>query len=219
MNNNFNEFGYKKVLPDDHFQFDCSCCGDCCRNVKGSVMLESLDLYRISRFLKMEMSEVALKYADTAFIAHGFPVLVLETKQHLDACVFLKSSRCSVHQASPRACRTYPIGIVPDNDNPGEWLSFMVSKNQHHFTGQQHRVKDWIDETFTTEDREFITADYTYAVELAKLINNIDKQHDTEILHLTLLFKYFAYDITKDFLPQYMNNMEQLKTSLKQLGG
>ena len=92
-------------------------------------MVESLDLYRLARFLNMEMGNVCLQYTDTVFLAWGFPVLMLKTKPHMDACIFLKSSRCSVHGAKPRACRTYPLGTGPNDERPGEWLYLIVSKN------------------------------------------------------------------------------------------
>ena len=130
MSINFDGYGFQKVMPDDYFQFNCSRCGGCCRKVKDSIMVESLDLYRLARFLKMEMSDIILQYTDTTFLAWGFPVFMLKTTPPADACIFLKESRCSVQNAKPRACRLYPLGVGPDEDNPGTWLNFIVSKKQ-----------------------------------------------------------------------------------------
>ncbi len=44
--------GVKLVMPDDKFSFHCSRCGECCRNVENAIMLESLDVFRISRYIK-----------------------------------------------------------------------------------------------------------------------------------------------------------------------
>ena len=219
MSIDFNEYGYKKVAPGDYFSFTCSRCGDCCRNVKDSVMVERLDLYRLTRFLGMGISEVVLQYTDTTFLAWDFPVLTLKTKPHMGACIFLKSSKCRVHGgAKPRACRTYPIGVGPDDVHPGEWLSFIVSKKPHHFTGPRRLVGDWIDETFTTEDRAFVAADYAYTGELAEITRNIDKQYEHEVLSLMIYFKYMNYDLSADFMPQYNRNMEELKCHLRRFG-
>jgi Fe-S-cluster containining protein len=182
-------------------------------------MVESLDLYRLARFFGMEMSEVITQYTDTAFLAWGFPVFMLKTKPHRDTCVFLKPSGCSVYEARPRTCRLYPLGVGPDDDNPGTWLSFIVSKKQHHFTGRKHRAGDWIDANLTPEDRSFVAADYGHTGELAKLMKNLGRRHEDRIIELILLFKYAAYDMTGDFQTQYTRNMERLKRQLKQLGG
>ena len=218
MSMNFEEHGYKQVSPGGFFCFDCSSCGDCCRNVKDSVMVEALDLYRLARFHGLEMSEVATQYTNTAFLVPGFPVLILKTKQHMDICIFLKSSRCSVYEARPRPCRTYPLGVGPDDEQPGEWLHFIVSKKKHHFNGQRRGVTDWVNENMTQEDREFVEADFTYTGEIAGLMKKLESRHEEQVAELILYYKYFAYDMSEDFLPQYEKNMEQLKQQLQSLG-
>ena len=218
MNIDFDEFGYQKVSADDYFHFDCSDCGDCCRNVKNSVMVESLDLYRLAQFFDIEMGEVILQYADMVFLAWGFPAFMLKTKQHLNTCVFLKLSRCSVQGAiKPRVCRIFPLGVGPDDEKPGEWLSFIVSKKQHHFTGKRWLVGDWLDENLTQEDRAFVVAEYNYTGELARLMKKIDRKDENRVLELMLLYKYTAFDTTEDFQSQYARNMEQLKKQLTRI--
>jgi Fe-S-cluster containining protein len=213
------EHGFQMISADAHFHYDCNGCGDCCRNIKNAVMVEGLDLYNLARFLGLEMSEVIAEYTDTTFLAWGFPVFMLKTKPHQDTCVFLKSSRCSVHDAKPRTCRLYPLGIGPDDDRPGEWLNFIVSKKQHHFTETNRRVGDWVESNLTPEDMEFIISDYTHTGELAKLMGRIDKRREDEIIKLILYFKYMAYDMTEPFMPQYSRNMEHLKAKFERLGG
>lgn len=217
MGISYDELGYKKVSTDDYFNFECSGCGDCCRNIKSSVLVESLDLFSLARFFNMEMCDVALKYTDTVFLAWGFPAFMLKTKQYLDTCVFLQASRCSVHRAKPRACRTYPLGIGPDDEKPGEWLNFIVSKDRRHFKGKRWLVRDWLDENLTPEDRAFVSAEYINTGELARLMKKIDKRHEDRVLELMLFFKYTAFDVTEDFSHQYARNMEQLKKQLARL--
>ena len=218
MSIDFDEHGYRKVKPDDYFRYDCSGCGDCCRNVKDAVMVESLDLYRLARFLGMEMGEFALQYTNTAFLAPAFPILMLKTKQHMDACIFLKASRCGIHSSKPRTCRTYPLGIGPDDERPGSWLHFIVSKKQHHFTGRRRRVGDWMSESLTPEDLPFVTADYACTGALAKLMKRIGSRHEDDVVKLIMCYRYVFYDMDEDFMPQYTRNMELLKERLERLG-
>jgi len=212
------EYGFTEISPDDYFQFFCSGCGDCCRKVKNSVMVETLDLYNIAKFLSIEMSDVITRYTDTVFVAPSFPIMMLKTKQHGDSCVFLKAARCSIQDGKPRTCRLYPLGVGPDDERPENWQTFIVSKKQHHFTGQRRRVRDWISENLTQADRDFMVADYKYTGELARLIKSIDNRHKDEIVRLVLYFKYIAYDMAADFMPQFTRNMDELKRQLKRLG-
>ena len=40
------------VRPKDQFTFSCRQCGECCRNIEGCVMVESLGAYRLARYLR-----------------------------------------------------------------------------------------------------------------------------------------------------------------------
>ena len=42
----------QSVRPKDQFTFSCRQCGACCRNIEGCVMVESLDAYRLARYLR-----------------------------------------------------------------------------------------------------------------------------------------------------------------------
>ncbi len=211
------EFGYQQVYPKDYFDHTCSCCGDCCRNIKDSVMVEPLDMYRLAKFFQMEMGEVAIQYTDTTLLSWGFPVLMLKTRQYLDSCIFLQSSRCSVQSAKLRTCRLFPLSVGPDDKHPVSWLSFIVSKNQCCLTGQGRLVGDWISENFTIEDREFVTIDYVNTGELAKLMKQIKRQYEDEIIRLSLFYRYIFFEMSEEFMPQYYRNMELLKQQLAAL--
>ena len=75
-----------------------------------------------------------------------------------------------------------------------------------------------MDENLTPADRAFIAADYNNAGELAKLMRNIGKQHEDEVVRLILYFKYIFYEMTEDFVPQYERNMKLLKQQLERFG-
>lgn len=126
LNGDVNEFGYQLVKPEETFKFTCTLCGECCRNVKNSIMLEPLDVYRLARFLGVEMGDVLLKYTETSFLSWWFPIFLLKTKFSSESCCFLKSSRCTVQTAKPRACRLYPLGIGPENTPYHNWPVFIV---------------------------------------------------------------------------------------------
>lgn len=40
------------VAPSDRFPFRCRMCGACCRHVRESVPLESLDAFRLAKYLR-----------------------------------------------------------------------------------------------------------------------------------------------------------------------
>jgi len=81
---------FQPVEPEDEFVFQCVCCGVCCRNVPKSVLIESLDLFRIAKHLGKEPSEIMNDYTVPVFLARNFPVLMMKTTDPEDTCVFLK---------------------------------------------------------------------------------------------------------------------------------
>jgi hypothetical protein len=111
----------------------------------------------------------------------------------------------------------YPLGIGPDDENMGKFLSFIVSRRKRHFTGQKRRTDTWVDETLSKEDREFVLSEYMWTGRLGRLIRGLDCRHEDHILRVMLLFKYFHYDTSEDFMLQYEGNMQLLEQHLLRL--
>ena len=216
LENQFNSSGFKQMGSDDAFQFTCTNCCECCRNVRNAVMVEPLDLFRIAKYTYRSIEESVDEFTDPIVLTWGYPILTMKTNSFMDTCVFLKNSRCSIHEANPRACRVYPLIAGPDENDTNSIISFMdIKRNRSHFRGPTHRVKDWLEIYYTDEDRRFIRADYNFAGEFAKLSNRIDKNREDQVMHLMLLYRYFMYDLDADFNSQFIRNMSVLKYELK----
>ena len=101
------------IAWNERIHFECHHCGACCRHVKDSVPLESLDVYRIARFLQSHdksldsIENLLSMYAEPVPIHEcGYFIYTLKTVGADDACIFLKDNRCTIQAAKPRACRT-----------------------------------------------------------------------------------------------------------------
>ena len=102
------------VRPKDQFTFSCRQCGACCRNIEGCVMVESLDAYRLARYLRAKgepiegIEDFLFRYCEPEPLTEeGFPIYMLKTKAPNSSCIFLTDGRCSVsvsytHLRSPR---------------------------------------------------------------------------------------------------------------------
>lgn len=84
-------------------QFSCSGCGECCRWT-GAVLLEGFDLPRLAACLGM--SEQAFIDRHTRLAPNRRQLALLD--QSDGSCAFLEGDRCSVYQARPKQCRTFP---------------------------------------------------------------------------------------------------------------
>jgi len=83
--------------------------------------------------------------------------------------------------------------------------------------GRSRLVRDWIDETISAEDREFLFVELESTAELVRLLERVDKKHEGEVLRMTLLFKYAFYDTAADFIPQFIRNMGILAAQITRL--
>lgn len=209
------EFDFPTIEANEDFLFECTNCGDCCRNVKEAVFIDSLDLFRIACYLKKDISEVLLQYTEMKTPFRAYPMLVLKTKQYMDACVFLKSSKCSIHAAKPRTCRTYPLCAGPKHKDEFEYL--IVSKDNHHFKGQKYKVIDWMNNCLDSEDKEFIFLEFEFAGKFAEIFSKIDIALEDEVIRQMIFFKYIYYDISEKFLNQYKRNICILENELRKM--
>src|SRR5579862_6727546 len=87
----------------DGLRFKCTGCGKCCTGSPGYVFLSPPDLDRLSTHFALSPDEFVAKY--TYKIDSKLSLL---DEPGSDACIFLKNKQCSVYEARPTQCRTFP---------------------------------------------------------------------------------------------------------------
>jgi Fe-S-cluster containining protein len=88
-------------------RFECQKCGYCCRHEPGYVFLTASDLKKLTGFLGMRPDEFLASKCRRIEFPTGAKWSLLE-KDNND-CVFWESGGCSVYEARPLQCRTYPF--------------------------------------------------------------------------------------------------------------
>ena len=207
---------YPPMQPNDTFRFKCQCCGNCCRHVAKSVMVESLDLARIAEHLRLEHGEIVSRYMEVATVAWGTPILLMKTTGPDDACVFLQDNKCGIHAFKPRACRTFPLCVGPD-DALSDFLIHKVSNEEQCSHGRWYRAQEWLNATFGTVDRLFIKMDYRFLREYGQIMRRLPRDRENDVLLQMLHWRFLQYDMSQSFITQYVDNMRMLKTELEKL--
>ena len=82
--------------------FSCTECGRCCSGPHGYVWLTDADLLELARALELELDELGRRYVRRV----GRRYALVDGRG--GDCVFLCEGRCSVYDARPRQCRSYP---------------------------------------------------------------------------------------------------------------
>lgn len=98
----------------DGIQFQCQGSGKCCvsRGEYGAVYLTPKDRRNLAIQFGLSTREFTKKYCEKHF---GYWQLKGFTKK----CVFLNGKECSVYEARPTQCRTWPFW--PENMGPKAW--------------------------------------------------------------------------------------------------
>lgn len=89
----------------DGLRFECQPdCGACCTDHEdyAYVYLEEDDVKRLAAFLELERDDFLDGYAT---VDDGHVVLKMERPE----CPFLEGTRCTVYEARPAQCRTFPF--------------------------------------------------------------------------------------------------------------
>ena len=98
------------VKADCH---DCEGCSECCRGMGSSIILDSMDIWRIQKGIGkgfqalLEEGKIELNMADGMIL----PDLKMDTER--EACPFLDSrGRCFIHACRPGLCRLSRWGDI-----------------------------------------------------------------------------------------------------------
>lgn len=210
------------VRPKDWVPFRCRLCGNCCRNLRGNLMPEQIDAYRLARFLRERgeveyMEDFYTRYTYPDMLEGFFPVFLINTVDPDDSCVFLKDGRCSVYEARPRVCQLYPFTAFPGQREKAFHFFQCMDCNSAHFSDGKILVKDWMYQNFSREDREFLTAESDTLLELGRLLKAMSTNGRKENLFQILYYRCYNYNLDQPFMPQYKKNTEELKRILQEL--
>ena len=84
-------------------RFRCTQCGDCCR-WPGSVLLVEEDYPRLAAALGLSVDAFIDRYTQLSPNRRQLALIDGEG----DDCLFLKDNGCSLYEARPEQCRTFP---------------------------------------------------------------------------------------------------------------
>jgi Fe-S-cluster containining protein len=84
-------------------QFSCTSCGNCCRIPGGKVTINPSEITNLAACLKLEPTE----FINQICTVKGERVQLNE--QPDGACIFLRDDQCTVYEARPLQCRTFPF--------------------------------------------------------------------------------------------------------------
>jgi Fe-S-cluster containining protein len=89
----------------DGLRFECTQCGDCCTGAPGYVWVNKDEIAAIATLVGLEVADFEEKYVRRVGVRKSL------VEYENGDCVFFdgKSRKCTVYDARPRQCRTWPF--------------------------------------------------------------------------------------------------------------
>jgi uncharacterized protein len=95
----------KQPWYKDGLRFECTQCGDCCTGAPGYVWVNKEEIEQLAKQVDMSVADFEAKYVRNV----GVRKSLIEYEN--GDCVFFdtKARKCTVYEARPRQCRTWPF--------------------------------------------------------------------------------------------------------------
>ena len=223
MNNElFRDLESMTIGLDDTFKFHCDQCGKCCTH-REDIILSPMDIYKMAKELKMTPVEFYHEYCVFNIGEHTrMPIVRLASEGKDTHCVLLKNHRCSVHKVKPAVCAMFPLGrymSFEKDDYNAEAIDtskvkYLLQPPECGDESETHTVREWLSGfDIKLEDEAFVQWQKAIS-RFSNKFKELEKKQDMltmmEIWFVVRVSLYLQYDTSKDFLPQFNYNVENL---------
>ena len=207
---------------DDTFKFHCDQCGKCCTH-REDIILSPMDIFKMAKELKMTPVEFYHEYCVFNIGEHTrMPIVRLASVGKDTHCVLLKNHRCSVHKVKPAVCAMFPLGrymSFEKDDYNAESIDtskvkYLLQPPECGDESETHTVREWLSGfDIKLEDEAFVQWQKAIS-RFSSKFKELEKKQDMltmmEIWFVVRVSLYLQYDTSKEFLPQFIYNVENL---------
>ena len=223
MNNElFRDLESMTIGLDDTFKFHCDQCCKCCTH-REDIILSPMDIFKMAKELKMTPVEFYHEYCVFNIGEHTrMPIVRLASEGKDTHCVLLKNHRCSVHKVKPAVCAMFPLGrymSFEKDDYNAESIDtskvkYLLQPPECGDESETHTVREWLSGfDIKLEDEAFVQWQKAIS-RFSNKFKELEKKQDMltmmEIWFVVRVSLYLQYDTSKDFLPQFNYNVENL---------
>ena len=197
---------------------DCQGCSACCQKMGESIILDPLDIYRLTfglnqRFEQLLADKIELNVVDGVI----FPNLKMTGKE--EQCAFLNSEgRCSIHSIRPGICRLFPLGRYYDGKSFQYFLQIHECKKENR---TKVKIKKWIDTPDLKKNEKYISDWHYFLTDVQKILIKLQNDEKAKKINVLLLQTFFLepYHQEEDFYTQFYERFEKVKISIQLLTG
>lgn len=206
----------------------CRGCSSCCRGMGNSVVLDPMDIYRLTVGLDLTFEELMADKIELN-VVDGIILPNLKMGAGSEVCGFLDGQgRCSIHPQRPGICRLFPLGryyeknAVPHSGSPSggpairRTFRYFLQVNECPAPNKTKvRVSKWVDTPDLVRYEEFIQQWHYFLEDTQEKIEGAPEEtvKNASILILKL-FYIMPYEGERDFYVQFAQRLSQAKEVL-----
>ena len=195
---------------------DCHGCFACCQKMGQSIVLDPLDIYRLTKHLNVSFEQLLADKIELS-VVDGLILPNLKMSGTEERCAFLnEEGRCSIHQFRPGICRLFPLGRYYNNGSFQYFLQIHECKKENR---TKVKVKKWIDTPDLKQNEKYILEWHDFVIELQEQLMEMTDESYSKKINLFVLQSFFVepYDMQTDFYIQFGNRLAKTKAVIQQL--
>ncbi len=190
---------------------DCKGCYTCCCGMGESIVLDPLDMYRLTCGAGLSVEELFASHLELHVVdGVTLPNLRMDVGTE-ERCTFLNDrGRCSIHAHRPGICRIFPLGRIYEDGDFKYFLQVGECKSPIH---TKVKVDKWIDVDNVKANHDYLNQWHALLGSLEEQLAGLDDMDLARKLNLLILqiFYLTPYDGDKDFYEQFESRLEQFK--------
>ena len=184
----------------------CDGCSACCHGMGSSIVLDPLDVCRLSQGLQQPVNRLLAGPLEL-HVVDGIILPNLKMTGTEEACSFLDSDgRCSIHAFRPGICRMFPLGRFYEDYT----FKYFLQIHECPKTDRTKvKIKKWLD-TPNLKTYETYISDWHFF--LKKLQENLKEEEQAAgqlSMYLLQLFFESPYNTEMDFYPQFYERLKK----------
>lgn len=190
----------------------CVNCSACCQGMGSSIVLDPLDVHRISCGLHNSVEQL-LSDSLELNVVDGIILPNLRMSGPKEACHFLNADgRCSIHSVRPGICRIFPLGRFYEN---GTFQYFLQIHECPKPNKTKVKIRKWIDTEDSKRYEKYICDWHYYVKQLQEYAIKCEDNDKIKSLSMYILqhFYLLPFDHEKDFYEQFYDRLEKAKNT------
>lgn len=189
---------------------DCKGCSACCQGMGESILLDPLDIYRLTTNLECTFQEL-LETCVELHIVDGVVLPNMKMTGEKEQCPFLnEEGRCNIHGIRPGICRLFPLGRIYEDRSFQYFLQVNECPKRQK---NKVKIKNWMGIPEWKQYEEFVSQWHYFLKDVQAVLEQMKQEHLVKKITMYILEQFYQkpYDGQKDFYEQFFRRLALAK--------